>query len=72
YVFSAIDTTPDVQRNVIQYDIKAPVMKGNIVGKIEVYKDGILYDTVDIVAAEDAEKASYGDFFKKIAREWTM
>lgn len=72
YVFSAINATPDIERNVIAYEIKAPVKKGDVVGKIEVYKDGVLCDTVDLVAAEDADKASYGDFFKKVAQNWTM
>lgn len=72
YVFSAIDSTPDITRNVIAYDIKAPIKKGDVVGKIEVYKDGILCDTVDLVAAEDADRATYGDFFKQVARGWTL
>ncbi|MCM1545551.1 MAG: D-alanyl-D-alanine carboxypeptidase [Clostridiales bacterium] len=72
YVFTANNVTPEIERKVVAYDIKAPVKKGDAVGKIEVYKDGILYDTVDLVAAEDADKASYGDFFKKVAGEWTL
>lgn len=72
YVFSAISSTPEIERNVIAYEVKAPVKKGDVVGKIEVYKDGILCDTVDLVAAEDAEKATYGDFLKKVARNWTF
>ena len=72
YVFSAINSTPDITRNVIAYDIKAPIKKGDVVGKIEVYKDGILCDTVDLVAAEDADRATYGDFFKQVARGWTL
>ncbi|MDE7162971.1 MAG: D-alanyl-D-alanine carboxypeptidase [Clostridia bacterium] len=72
YVFSAADSTPEIERNVIAYEIKAPVKKGDVVGKIEVYKDGVLCDTVDLVAAEDADKATYGDFFKKVAKGWTL
>lgn len=72
YVFSAVNSTPEIERNVIAYDIKAPVKKGDVVGKIEVYKDGVLCDTVDLVAAEDADKATYGDFFKKVAKGWTL
>lgn len=72
YVFTANNITPEIERKVVAYDLKAPVKKGDAVGKIEVYKDGILYDTVDLVAAEDADKASYGDFFKKVAGEWTL
>lgn len=72
HVFTANNVTPNIERNVIAYDIKAPVKKGDTVGKIEVYKDGLLYDTVDLVAAEDAERATYGDFFKKVAKDWTL
>lgn len=72
YVFTANNVTPEIERNVIAYEIKAPVKKGDTVGKVEVYKDGILCDTVDLIAAEDADKATYGDFFKKVAHEWTL
>lgn len=72
HVFTANNVTPNIERNVIAYDIKAPVKKGDTVGKIEVYKDGLLYDTVDLIAAEDAERATYGDFFKKVAKDWTL
>ena len=72
YIFSAIGATPEVERNYIYYELKAPVKTGDVVGKVEVYKDGILYDTVDLIAAEDAEKATYGDFIKKVARDWTL
>lgn len=72
YVFTAINETSEIERNIIAYDIKAPVKRGDTVGKIEVYKNGILCDTVNLVAAEDADKATYGDFFKKVARGWTL
>ena len=72
YVFSPTNGNPDVQRNVIFNEVKAPVKKGDVVGKVEVYKDGILYDTVDLLASEEAEKAGYGDNFKNVAREWAM
>lgn len=72
YVFTANNATPEIERNVIAYDVKAPVQKGDVVGKIEVFKDGILYDTVDLVASENAERATYGDFFKKVAQNWTL
>lgn len=72
YVFSRIDETPEIQRTVTANKIKAPVKKGDVVGKIEVFKDGVLCDTVDLLASEDAEKANYGDFFKKVAENWLI
>lgn len=72
YVFSAIDENLEIERHVVAYDLKAPIKKGDVVGKIEVYKNGVLCDTVDLLAAEDADKATYGDFFKRVARGWTF
>ena len=72
YVFSAIDATPAVTYNVIAYDVKAPVATDTVVGKIEVYKDGVLVDSVNIVAAESVERATYGDYLKQSAREWAI
>lgn len=72
YVFSAVDQTPDVTYNIVAYEIKAPVNKGQIVGIIEVYKDGVLYDTVNIVSAEDVRKAGFGDNFINISGKWAL
>ena len=72
YVFSAADASPNVTHNVIAYDVKAPVAKGQVVGSIEVYKDGVLYDTVNVVSAEDVQKAGFGDFFKDISEKWAI
>lgn len=72
YVFSSKDATPDIKYNFVPCKVCAPVKKGDTAGKMEVYKDGVLYDTVDIVAAEDAEKAGYGDYIRKVAGGWTL
>ena len=72
FVFSAIDKTPEITHNVIAYDVKAPVALDSVVGKIEVYKDGVLIDTVNVVAAESVERASFGDYFQQIAENWAM
>ncbi len=72
YVFSAADKSPDVTHNIIAYDVKAPVQKGQNVGKIEVYKDGVLYDTVNVVSADDVQKAGFGDYFKDISGNWAI
>ncbi len=72
YVFSAKDKTPDIKYNFIPCKVCAPVAKGDVAGKIEVYKDGVLYDTVDVVCAEEAERAGYGDYIRKVAGEWSI
>ena len=72
YVFSAIDKSPEVTFSLTAQKVKAPVEKGQIVGQIEVFKDGILYDTVNVVSAENVQKAGFGDNLVNIAGEWAI
>lgn len=72
YIFSALDKLPEITHNVIAYEVKAPVALDTVVGKIEVYKDGVLADTVNVVAAETVERASFGDYFVQIADGWNL
>jgi D-alanyl-D-alanine carboxypeptidase (penicillin-binding protein 5/6) len=72
FVFSAVDKTPEITHNIVAYDVKAPVAIDSVVGKIEVFKDGILVDTVNIVAAESVERAGFSDYFKQIAENWSL
>ncbi|MGN0812748.1 MAG: D-alanyl-D-alanine carboxypeptidase family protein [Candidatus Coproplasma sp.] len=71
-VFNKKGEKLDITFNFIPQKLYAPVKKGDLAGKMEVYKNGVLYDTVDIVAAEDAQKASYFDNAKKIAGMWRL
>ena len=59
-------------KNVILSEIKAPLSKGEVVGKIEIYKDGIIYDTIDVIASEEVMKADYGDNLRKTAENWAL
>ena len=52
--------------------MKAPVAANQVVGEIEVYKDGVLVDTVNVVAAENVEKAGFGDYFRQNASQWAI
>jgi D-alanyl-D-alanine carboxypeptidase (penicillin-binding protein 5/6) len=72
YVFSAIDKSPDVTYKVTSYNLKAPIAKGQIIGKIEVFKDGILCDTLNLLSFEEVKKATYGDYFKNVANDWAL
>lgn len=72
YVFSAVDESLDITHNITAFDVKAPVEKGQTVGKIEVFKNGVLFDTVNVLAAEEVKRADFGDYFKNIAREWAL
>lgn len=72
YIFSANDKTPEVSYVLIADDVKAPVAENSVVGRIEIYKDNVLSDTVNVVAAESVEKAGFIDYFKQIAQNWAM
>lgn len=72
YIFSANDKTPEVSYVLIADDVKAPVAENSVVGRIEIYKDNVLADTVNVVAAESVEKAGFTDYFKQIAQNWAM
>ena len=72
YAFTQINKEPEISYNVISYPVKAPIAKGQVIGKIEIYKDGIIYDTVDAVSGEDIKKAGFGDNFKNVAENWAI
>lgn len=72
YVFSAADRTPQITHNVIAYKVKAPVEYDQVVGEIEVFKEGVLIDRVNVVAAESVAKANFVDHFKRNAGEWAF
>ena len=52
------------------YDLKAPIKVGTVVGECTV-SEGDKVCTVNLIAAEDAEKAGIGDLYKKISAQWS-
>lgn len=72
YVFSAAGKTPEITHKVVDFNVKAPVAVNQVVGEIEVYKDGVLVDKVNVVAAENVEKAGFGDYFRQNASQWAI
>ncbi len=72
YVFCAKNDHPEITFNVVTERAVAPLDKGEEVGKIEVYRDGILCDCVPLVCAESAPAANYLDNLRKIADNWPL
>ena len=52
------------------YDMKLPLKKGDVVGKLSVYVDDNLYRDIDVTVSDDIDKADiltlYGRYLKKI------
>lgn len=72
YIFSAIENTPNVTYNVKPFGVKAPVACEQVVGEIEIFKDGVLADRVNVVAAEAVDLAGFGDYFVRNAKNWAL
>ena len=56
----------------IEEKVKAPVNKGEVVGTLTVYKDGVEYSSCEIIAAETVDKCSLLQGVKKIAARWRI
>ena len=64
------DNKKNATYNLEMYDIKLPLKKGDVVGKLSVYVDDNLYRDIDVTVSEDIEKADiltlYGRYLKKM------
>ena len=72
YIFGKKDEEPDITFEVCDDSVKAPVAKGQKVGTIQVYRDGVLVKSVNVVSAEDVRRASYADRIREVADGWDM
>ena len=55
----------------LYYDnVKAPIEKGDTVGEMVIFKDGLETDRVPLVAAESVKKANFFDRLQEIAQNW--
>ncbi len=52
--------------------VKAPIKKGDAVGKAYLVKNGEVVDTASLVANEDAVRMSFFDAINEIAKEWNI
>lgn len=52
-------------------NLTAPIIKGEIVGKISVYEKGVEIYSTNVIADENADALSYGKALEKIGRNWS-
>ena len=72
YIFGKKGQTREVNFVVTDYKVKAPVSKGQVVGKIDIYTDNVLHSTVNVISAEDIGKANFADRLKEISYNWAL
>ncbi len=68
---SKIDTTQNV---IYSQELKAPLKKGDVVGKIEMLSssDNSIIGSSDLIINQDVEKSGFFDYFKKIFRVYLL
>lgn len=59
------EITKDIKLN---ENIEAPVTKGDVIGTLEYNYKGNVIGTVDIIAADNIEKAGYADMLRRVVR----
>ncbi|MBO5713618.1 MAG: hypothetical protein J6R88_05415 [Clostridia bacterium] len=70
YVFSKRNENEVVDVNVNLYAVKAPIKKGDVVGEITVYKNGLEVAKSKLLANENADKMGYFDCIKELFEKW--
>ncbi len=70
YAFAKRGEKPDVSVEAYFDKVKAPVEKGEKVGELVVFKDGIETDRVPLLAGENIDKATFFDCMREIAKNW--
>lgn len=51
-------------------NVQAPIEKGERIGELVVFQDGVERDRVPLICVETVEKATFFDYFKDIAKNW--
>lgn len=70
-VMLGADSTVSTRVSIFEDEIKAPVKKGQVLGKVQFFEKESVIGTVDLVAAEDVEKAKKPNIFWRIIN-WIM
>ncbi|MDE6372747.1 MAG: D-alanyl-D-alanine carboxypeptidase, partial [Clostridia bacterium] len=67
--FSKVGASSEDLQIVLPQELKAPIKKGDVVGKAVYQMDG-QERSVDIIAMQDAKKSTFLDFIKDVTGEW--
>ena len=59
YVFSKRNSTDKIETTIIFNDVKVPINKGDVVGEITIYKNGVEAGKVNILSNQKVDKMSY-------------
>ncbi len=73
YIFSRRDTKRAIEINFEPINkICAPISKGEIVGKLIIYENGIEINSVNVLSGENIYKKTYFDIIQDIGKNWAL
>lgn len=73
YIFSKKDEKRALEFNFTPCEkVKAPVNKGEIVGKIAIFENGIEIGEINVLANENIEKRTYFDVIDEVIGNWSL
>lgn len=71
YVFTKKDEKRSVELNFVPFDKnKAPIRKGDVLGELHIYENGIQISTINVLANEDVNLKTYFDVICDIGENW--
>jgi len=71
FLFSKKDQKRGVELDFIPIDkIKAPIHIGDIVGKLNIYENGILIGSINVLSNENVNNKTYFDIINDISTSW--
>ena len=73
YVLSKKNESVNVETNFVsKEELKAPLKKGDKIGVLEVYKNSVLIDSVNVLVLEDVYEKTYLDYLKNVLDNWAI
>ena len=70
YAFTKKGEKPNITIDKRLNKLKAPILKGEAIGELVVYQDGVERERMRLLAGEDVKSATIMDRLKKIAKNW--
>ncbi len=70
FIFSQRNAKENVTIDFSPSKVCAPVKKGDVIGKLKIFKNNVEYKTVDVISLEDVEQKTYFDYIKDIGNRW--
>jgi len=73
YLCSKGMTSDDIEKRIILYEeVEAPVVENDKIGEIEYYFDGEKIGSIDILAAQNVDKARFNNCFSKVLKRFFL